>query len=695
MPQLCLTDAFAQFADTTSIGDHSSGFTYLWNFGDSLASIKYPDTSSNQNPLHHYSSQGHYWVSEIVTSANGCTDSTKELLTVNGAVPHAKFALNNLATKCSNDSVKITNLSTVDFGAVTWLKIYWDYLNHPLVYDSVASPLLNDVYAHLYPATAPPSVNYTIHFTAYSGSSCINIKDTVITVTASPVVQFTNIPGICFDAAPRMITTATEINHINSGAFSYTGNGVSSAGIFDPKLTGVGTDTLMALFISTAGCRDSAKNSIKVWPSPTAKWSFSSPDCEKNNIVFTDASVANFSNLIKWDWNFGDGSTLTNLNNKIFSKVYTAYGSYTAFLTVQTDSGCISKPDSQVIAVHPLPNVNFGMPAIVCLPGGSTQFTDSSSIADNSAALFTYKWNFGDSNNPGGSVLKNPVHQYAALGNYTVSLIVTSTNLCVDSTTKVFSNIYPQPKADFSMSASEICMNDVISFTDLTSGFTGNLVSWNWNLAEGNSSTLQNPARIFADSGTYTISMFAFDAKGCVSDTVSKQVVIDPIPHLTLTHNVFVLQGGSIVLKPDFLALSPTQFNWTPATYLDSTTVPNPVSTPNDNITYQLILTGKGNCSISDTMLVTVMKTPAIPNAFSPNGDGINDTWEIKYLNTYPGCVVQVFDRDGQPVFNSVGYNVNWDGTFNGKPLPVGTYYYVINPKNGRSLMSGSVTILR
>jgi len=695
LPQLCLTDAFAQFADTTSIGDHSSGFKYFWNFGDSLSSDKYPDTSSSQNPLHHYSSQGHYWVSETVTSANGCIDSTKELLTVNGAVPHANFALNNLATKCSNDSVKITNLSTVDFGAVTWLKIYWDFLNHPLIYDSVPTPLLNDVYAHLYPAIAPPSANYTIHFAAYSGSSCINIKDTVINVTASPVVQFTTIPGICFDAAARQINTASEINNINNGVFSYTGNGVSSSGLFDPKLAGVGTDTLMALYISSAGCRDSAKNTITVWPSPTAKWSFSNPDCEKDSIIFTDNSVANYSNIIQWDWNFGDGTALTNLNNKNFSKVYSVYGSYTAFLIVKTDSGCISKADSQVIAVHPLPSVNFGMPAIVCLPGGNAQFTDSTSIADNSASLFTYKWNFGDSNNPEGSVLKNPVHQYSALGNYTVSLIVTSTNLCVDSTTKVFSNIYPQPKADFSMSASEICMNDNISFTDHTSGYTGNLVSWNWNLAEGNTSTLQNPARIFADSGTYAITLFAFDAKGCVSDTVTKPVVIDPFPHLNITHTVFVLQGGSIVLMPDFYALSPTQFNWSPATYLDSTTVPYPVSKPNDNITYQLILTGKGNCSISDTVLVTVMKTPAIPNAFSPNGDGINDTWEIKYLNTYPGCVVQVFDRDGQPVFNSVGYNVNWDGTFNGKPLPIGTYYYVINPKNGRALMSGSVTIIR
>jgi gliding motility-associated-like protein len=57
--------------------------------------------------------------------------------------------------------------------------------------------------------------------------------------------------------------------------------------------------------------------------------------------------------------------------------------------------------------------------------------------------------------------------------------------------------------------------------------------------------------------------------------------------------------------------------------------------------------------------------------------------------------MVQVFNRYGQVVFSSTGYAIPWDGTMNGKPLPVGTYYYIINPKSGRQVISGSVTILR
>ncbi|HAI84549.1 MAG TPA: hypothetical protein DCL43_12865, partial [Chitinophagaceae bacterium] len=86
---------------------------------------------------------------------------------------------------------------------------------------------------------------------------------------------------------------------------------------------------------------------------------------------------------------------------------------------------------------------------------------------------------------------------------------------------------------------------------------------------------------------------------------------------------------------------------------------------------------------------------PEIPTAFSPNGDGINDTWIIKYLESYPGCTVEVFNRYGQSVFSSRGYATPWNGTYNGAVLPVGTYYYIVDPKNGRNKIAGYVTILR
>jgi gliding motility-associated-like protein len=98
------------------------------------------------------------------------------------------------------------------------------------------------------------------------------------------------------------------------------------------------------------------------------------------------------------------------------------------------------------------------------------------------------------------------------------------------------------------------------------------------------------------------------------------------------------------------------------------------------------------------TYIIIVTRLPllvTVSNAFTPNGDGINDTWSIKSIEDFPGSTVRVFNRTGQVVFTSNGYGIPWDGTFRNTPLPAGTYYYIIDLKNGRSVISGSVIIIR
>ncbi len=84
-----------------------------------------------------------------------------------------------------------------------------------------------------------------------------------------------------------------------------------------------------------------------------------------------------------------------------------------------------------------------------------------------------------------------------------------------------------------------------------------------------------------------------------------------------------------------------------------------------------------------------------VPNAFTPNGDGINDLWNIKSLTDFPQCTVSVYARNGSLIFQSRGYGKPWDGTYNGSPVPTGTYYYIIIPQSGLQKLSGSVTVLR
>ena len=96
--------------------------------------------------------------------------------------------------------------------------------------------------------------------------------------------------------------------------------------------------------------------------------------------------------------------------------------------------------------------------------------------------------------------------------------------------------------------------------------------------------------------------------------------------------------------------------------------------------------------------ILTIQPQPlasAIPNAFTPNGDGINDVWDIPALTSYTKSTVKIYDRWGSLVFHSVGYAKPWDGTMNGKELPTGTYYYVIELAKNMAPLSGYVVIIR
>ena len=104
---------------------------------------------------------------------------------------------------------------------------------------------------------------------------------------------------------------------------------------------------------------------------------------------------------------------------------------------------------------------------------------------------------------------------------------------------------------------------------------------------------------------------------------------------------------------------------------------------------------GGGNCYATDSVKVTALKQLTIPNVFSPNGDNIHDKWEIDDLKDFPFAEVEVFNRNGHLVYHSNGYSSPWDGTLNGKPLPVATYYYIIDLKNNFPKQAGSVTILK
>ena len=699
LPEVCLADAAANFTDTSTIADGSTAAAYLWNYNAGSPAISPgPSIASStlKNGTTHYNVVGNYKVSYKITSSFGCDSTLSQAFTVNGSIPHANFVVQKNATLCSNDSIRIADSSYVDFGTVTKNEIYWNYIGATSNASLDDNPFMSKGYTTIYPNfSSPASKTYQVRMTAHSGNSniCANSITKIVTIHQSPQVQFTTIPGICNDTTARQMIQATEIGSV-PGIFKFTGSGINSSGLFTPNTVAAGTYPIKYVYTTAFTCADSAVKSITVWPSPIAKWGTSSILCEKNIIVFTDSSIANYSKIVQRNWSFGNGTDTLFTNTSLFNKQYNSANNYSVSLRVTTDSGCRSSYNIQNLKVNYLPHVDFTLPSI-CLPDGKGTFTNLTTIADGSESLLTYLWNFGDPNDPSASTLKQPTHQYSAVGPVNVQLKVTSKDQCVDSTTKVLSTIFPQPKAAFTNSADTICVNNQISFTDKSLGLTSAVNAWNWNFSNGMVSNLQNPNINFVDSGNYTVRLYIYNTQGCVSDTISKVVSIEPYPVLKLGPSKVVLENGQISIVPQFVYGRSLQYLWTPATYLNSDTAAIPISTPKADITYTLTLTGLGNCTVSDNVFIKVLLAPMVPNAFSPNGDGINDTWKILYLESYPGATIDIFNRYGQKVFSSTGYNTEWDGTFNGSPLPIGTYYYIINPKNGRSIINGSVTIIK
>jgi len=697
VPEVCLNDTYAQFLDTTHIADGTIT-SWQWNFGDAaLSTGTNPNTSTLQNPTHSYTATGLYDAQLIVTSALGCKDTILHTLTVSGSFPVANFTVNNAGSLCANDSVRIVNTSTVFPGVITKVEIYWDNVGQPAVFETDNTPPTGGVYAHLYPNfQSPLTKNFTIRLRAYSGGVCVNDRFQTITVNAAPKVQFNVIPNSCLNIAPFQITQASEVGAV-PGTFVFTGPGVSSTGMFDPVSIGPGLYTIHYTYTSNMGCMDSATQQIRVLVAPVANFGYGNPACERNTLLFSDSSISTVGSIVKWTWDFGDATPVVIRNNNTsFNHTFAVAGIYHVKLFVTTSDGCLSLVRQKDVEVKPLPKPNFSFEDTTCLPNAVIHFQNLSTIADGTENQFSYLWNFGDpaSGALNSSIAYEPVHQYMAVGPYDVRLKVTSGAHCIDSTIINLNTIHPQPKANFDFNKPSVCIGDDVILRDRSNGKDGTVTTWFWDFGDTDVSGLQNPSHTYSAIGNYNITFYVINSFGCNSDTVTRKYGVYPYPVVDAGPDKFVLEGEHVILQPTVTG-NDLLYQWSPAQYLNNNQLKTPVCTPIDDITYTLSVTGEGGCVATDKVFVKVLKMPKIPNTFSPNNDFTNNTWVIQYLDKYPNCRVQVFTRTGQQVFESRGYKTPWDGTMNGKPLPVDTYYYIIEPESGRAPVTGYVTIVK
>jgi gliding motility-associated-like protein len=495
------------------------------------------------------------------------------------------------------------------------------------------------------------------------------------------------------------VATATVTNGV-PGTGVYSGPGTNSQGGFNPNTAGVGNHTIRYLFTSDNGCQDSAFATIWVHAVPSSSFTAPAGICLDQSATFTDQSsidqtVDVQARITTWTWNFGDGNPDVVYNNgQPFDKTFTASRSYNVTLTTTSNNGCKSSVFSKALMVHAVPEIDFTLPTGICMPGGQATFSNRTTI--NEATQISYLWNFGDGKS---STQVTGTNVYAAAQSYTVSLKATSAFGCVADSSKVlpasaFVNI---PVAAFAVSTDKVCEGSSVNFTDQSTS-SGTITAWDWSFGDGTRSTQQNPTKTYSKFGDYTATLTVTDNNGCKSAITSPGKVvsvrinpkIDAGPDLTADENT------PVVLRATAANASELLFVWQPANLLSNPTILQPTYIATQDQDFVLTATDKdGLCTAQDAMKVKVLKKVVVPNAFSPNGDGINDVWIIRNLPDYPDASVKIFDRYGQVVFESKGYSKPWDGTMQGRPLPVGTYYYIIHVKAGEKPLQGSITIIR
>lgn len=281
----------------------------------------------------------------------------------------------------------------------------------------------------------------------------------------------------------------------------------------------------------------------------------------------------------------------------------------------------------------------------------------------------------------------NPI---ATPGNSITYRLATSYTGCADSVQSVSIAVEPLPQIA-SLESTMLCAGSSLQMSPSVTPSSSNYI-YKWEPAAFfNNPNILRPSYTAAVANT--IQLIISTPNGC-ADTATQIVNVSPLPVVDAGEDVSVVAGQAFTLQGSVDQI-PTTIRWTPTRYLSSDTSLHPTASLTASQNFVLSISDEYGCEGKDSIFITVLKDIHTPNAFSPNGDGINDVWNIPGLSSYQNSKTQVFNRWGQMVFESTGYAKPWNGNFKGSQLPVGVYYYLIDIYNGRATLKGSVTIIR
>jgi len=378
-----------------------------------------------------------------------------------------------------------------------------------------------------------------------------------------------------------------------------------------------------------------------------------------------------------YQW-FKDGTLVGTGSSYSITSVAASSGSYTVKASY---SGCTTIESAPVaIQVASLPVALFTADASACA-NQNVKFTNQSTFDANSTPL--YIWNFGDGNT---STVKDPEHIFTTPANpYNVSLTVTyAGGACPDTETKPIV-ITPAPAVVITNPENKYTLCEG---SPLTLEVIGTFNSYLW------STGATTPSIVVTQGGTYSVdvttSSCTLTGNRVIDELEAPEVIVSASPEQ-------INEGETSQLDASGL----NAYAWTPTETLSNASIPNPIASPIQTTTYTVTGLGTNGCEGSGVIVVNVTGEAIVNkltpnNFFSPNNNGPNELWTVGNILSYPQCGVTIYDDKGVKVFSAKPYQNDWNGTFNGKALPDGVYFYIIRCEGEESKpRTGSITLIR
>ncbi|MEM9721636.1 MAG: PKD domain-containing protein [Bacteroidota bacterium] len=347
-------------------------------------------------------------------------------------------------------------------------------------------------------------------------------------------------------------------------------------------------------------------------------------------------------------------------------------------------SGDCPNTDSLLIDARTAPDVDISLPDVAICQGSTILLA---AIGDTSNVSFQWE-------GPASETLSNQP-QWETLADSSALYTLLSTRSGCTDTSSVPLQVIPLPVSDFFSSSTAGCVNFTVAFMENTQ----DAISLIWDFGDNSPfSNEANPIHNYSIPGNYQVSLTAIGPQGCeavsesleiqVSDTSFANFSSTPLPIDTLTIPNADVQFVDASLNPVSwfwkfgdgkisTEKSPKHSFWQPGEY--------------DVV---LVITDSNGCVSQKQLGTYVVLNPRlfIPNVFTPNFDGIEDTYKIIYSGSDP-VKTQIFDRWGKKVYEGEGAENEWDGFFNGEWVPEGVYFYDI--RIGSEQYKGNVTLLR